>query len=71
MSGTDGGSVRFWRLETGASEPYQAHENTVSALAACKDRRGSLLLASADFEGTMIIWTAHAKDGLRADRVRT
>lgn len=69
-SGTDDGTVRFWRLDTGASESFKAHENAVSALAACRDRRGELMLASAGFEGAIIMWTTHAKDGLKNNRVR-
>lgn len=70
LSGTDDGSVRFWQLDTGAGESFQAHDNTVSALAAYRDQLGSLVLASAGFEGVIIIWRAHAKDGLKKDRVR-
>lgn len=62
--------MRFWQLDTGAGESFQAHDNTVSALAAYRDQLGSLVLASADFEGAIIIWRAHAKDGLKKDRVR-
>lgn len=69
LSGTDDGSVRFWRLETGAGESFRTHENTVSALAAHKDRQGSLILASACFEGTITIWRAGVKDGLKQDKV--
>ena len=69
-SGTDDGSVRFWRLETGAGESFRTHENTVSALAAYRDREGSLTFASAGFDGAIIIWRAHAKDGLDRHQVR-
>ncbi|CAN0560012.1 unnamed protein product, partial [Ectocarpus sp. 12 AP-2014] len=63
LSGTDDGSVRFWQLDTGAGESYKAHDNSVSALAAYSDQLGSLVLASAGFEGAIIIWRAHPKDG--------
>lgn len=69
--GVDHGSVRFWRLDTGASESFQAHDNTVSALAACRDRRQSLLFASGGFGGAIVLWAAHAKDGMSDNRVRT
>lgn len=68
--GTDDGSVRFWRLDTGAGESFKAHKNTVSALAAYRDRQGSITLASADFEGSITIWRARAKDGLKQTTVR-
>lgn len=62
--------MRFWRLDTGASEAFKAHDNTVSALASCWDSRGSLLFASGGFGGTIAVWTAHAKDGVSDNRVR-
>lgn len=68
--GTDDGSVRFWRLDTGAGESFKAHKNTVSALAAYRDRQGSVTLASAGFEGSITIWRARAKDGLKRTTVR-
>ncbi|CAN0464501.1 unnamed protein product [Ectocarpus sp. 12 AP-2014] len=71
VTGTDDGSVRFWQLDTGAGESYKAHDNSVSALAAYSDQLGSLVLASAGFEGAIIIWRAHPKDGLKKDRVPT
>eukprot|EP00903_Cladosiphon_okamuranus_P006728 g6565.t1 len=71
VTGTDDGSLRFWRLETGAGESFRAHENTVSALAACMDRQGSVVLASGSFEGTITIWRAHAKDGSNRHQVPT
>lgn len=71
LSGTDDGSVRFWRLETGAGESIKAHENTVSALASFRDRQGSLVLASGGFEGAIVVWKADIKDGLRRDMVRS
>eukprot|EP00752_Nemacystus_decipiens_P009558 g8538.t1 len=64
VTGADDGSVRFWRLDTGAGESFGAHDNTVSALAAYRDRQGSLVLATADFEGDITIWRANSKDGL-------
>lgn len=70
FSGTDDGSVRFWRLETGAGESFRTHENTVSALAAYRDRQGSLILASAGFEGAITIWRAQVKDGFDRHQVR-
>ncbi|CAM9561047.1 unnamed protein product, partial [Hapterophycus canaliculatus] len=69
VTGTDNGSVRFWRLDTGAGKSFKAHENTVTALAAFRDRHGSLTLASADFEGVIVIWRAPAKDGLKQHTV--
>lgn len=51
-------------------ESFTAHENTVSALAAYRDRQGSLILASAGFEGAITIWRAHAKDGYSRHQVR-
>ncbi|CAM9120840.1 unnamed protein product, partial [Scytosiphon promiscuus] len=69
VTGTDDGNVRFWRLDTGAGESIQAHENTVTALAAYRDGQGSLTLASADFEGVIAIWRASAKDGLKQHTV--
>lgn len=68
-SGTDDGSVRFWRLNTGAGESFKAHENTVTALAAYRDPRGSVILASAGFEGIIVVWRAPAKDGLKQNTV--
>lgn len=68
-SGTDDGSIRFWRLDTGAGESVKAHENTVTTLAAYRDRQGSLTLASAGFDGVIVVWRAHAKDGVKTHTV--
>lgn len=69
--GTDKGSVRFWRLDAGTEESFEAHSNTVSALATTRDCWGSLMFASGCFEGSIVLWTEDVEDGLRDDsRVR-
>lgn len=64
LSGTDNGRVRFWRLDSGTGESFEAHSNTVCALATTRDCWRSLMLASACFEGTIVVW---AVDGLKDD----
>ncbi|CAM9333629.1 unnamed protein product, partial [Discosporangium mesarthrocarpum] len=68
-TGSECGSVRFWRLETGAGESFHVHKNTVSALASCRDRKGSLFFASGCYQGEIVLWAAYAKDGLHNSRV--
>ena len=67
--GTGSGNVRFWRLDTGAGQSFEAHSNTVSALATGKNWCGSLILASGGFDGAIVLWMTDAKDGIREDRV--
>lgn len=70
VAGTELGSVQFWQLSTGACTSFEAHKNSVSAVASClHEVYGTVMLTTGSFDSDIGIWAIYTKDGKTQGRL--